>query len=151
MPQDPIAYTGVIKACQEADIIILGPGSLFTSIIPNLLVRGVADAIKESDAKKIYIGNIMTQPGETDNFTASDHLNYLLRYLKCSIDYFIINSGKISKNLIDKHIKKKSFEIVDDTYKLPEKVKIIKKDVVSKKDFARHDPEKISKIIFEML
>ncbi len=151
IPENPIAYTGVLNACKEADMIILGPGSLFTSIIPNLLVNGVAMAIKKAKAKKVYIGNIMTQPGETDHFTASDHLTNLEKYLNCKVDYFLINSGKISKDLIDKHTKKKSFEITDDTHKVEDRIKIIKKDVVSKKDFARHDPNKISKIILDIL
>jgi len=149
VPDNPPAYTGVLKACKEADIIILGPGSLFSSIIPNLLVKGVARAIKESKAKKIYICNIMTQPGETDNFTVSDHLFTVEKYLGCNIDYLIINSGKISESLTRKHRRKNSFAVVDDSDKFIDKTRIIREDVVSNKDFARHDPEKISKLIFK--
>ena len=149
VPGNPPAHNGVLEACKEADLIILGPGSLFSSIIPNLLVKGVNDAIMESKAKKIYICNIMTQPGETDDFTVSDHLLAVEKYLGYSIDYLIINTGKISKNLIKKHTRKNSFTVTDDSRRLIKRTKIIRADIISNKDYARHDPEKISKVIFE--
>ena len=151
VPDNPPAYTGVLKTFKEADIIILGPGSLFSSIIPNLLVKGVAQSIKKSKARKIYICNIMTQPGETDNFTVADHLFAVEKYLGCNVDYLIINSGKISVNLTKKHVRKNSFVVVDDSNKLIDKNRIIREDIVSNKDHVRHDPEKISRVIFESL
>ena len=151
VPDNPPAYTGVLKTFKEADIIILGPGSLFSSIIPNLLVKGVAQSIKKSKARKIYICNIMTQPGETDNFTVADHLFAVEKYLGCNVDYLIINSGKIAENLIKKHARKNSFVVVDDSNKLIDKNRIIREDIVSNKDHVRHDPEKISRVIFESL
>lgn len=151
VPDNPPAYTGVLKTFKEADIIILGPGSLFSSIIPNLLVKGVAQSIKKSKARKIYICNIMTQPGETDNFTVADHLFAVEKYLGCNIDYLIINSGKIAENLIKKHVRKNSFVVVDDSNKLIDRSRIIREDIVSNKDHVRHDPEKISRVIFESL
>ena len=149
VPDNPPAYTGVLKTFKEADIIILGPGSLFSSIIPNLLVKGVAQSIKKSKARKIYICNIMTQPGETDNFTVADHLFAVEKYLGCNVDYLIINSGKIAENLIKKHVRKNSFVVVDDSNKLIDRSRIIREDIVSNKDHVRHDPEKISRVIFE--
>jgi len=151
VPDNPPAYTGVLKTFKEADIIILGPGSLFSSIIPNLLVKGVAQSIKKSKARKIYICNIMTQPGETDNFTVADHLFAVEKYLGCNVDYLIINSGKISENLIKKHSRKNSFVVADDSNKLINRSRIIREDIVSNKDHVRHDPEKISRVIFESL
>ncbi|MCG2789179.1 MAG: 2-phospho-L-lactate transferase CofD family protein, partial [Actinomycetia bacterium] len=151
VPDNPPAYTGVLKTCKGADIIILGPGSLFSSIIPNLLVKGVAQSIKKSKARKIYICNIMTQPGETDNFTVADHLFAVEKYLGCNVDSLIINSGKISENLIKKHSRKNSFVVVDDSNKLINRSRIIREDTVSNKDHVRHDPEKISRVIFESL
>lgn len=151
VPDNPPAYTGVLKTCKEADIIILGPGSLFSSIIPNLLVKGVAQSIKKSKARKIYICNIMTQPGETDNYTVADHLFAVEKYLGCNIDYLIINSGKIAENMVKKHVRKNSFVVVDDSNKLIDRSRIIREDIVSNKDHVRHDPEKISRVIFESL
>ena len=93
----------------------------------------------------------MTQPGETDNYTVTDHLFAVEKYLGCNVDYLIINSGKISENLIRKHLKKNSFTVIDDSNKLADKEKIIRADIVSNKDHVRHDPEKISKLIFKSL
>jgi len=151
VPSNPPTHSEVLKACKEADLIILGPGSLFTSIIPNLLVKGVTEAIKESEAKKIYICNIMTQPGETDNYTVSDHLFTVEKYLGCNIDYLVINTGKISENLTRKHTRKNSFAVTDDSSRLINRTEIIREDVISIKDYARHDSEKISRTIFEYL
>jgi len=86
----------VIEAIGEADVIVLGPGSLFTSIIPNLLVDGVCDAIKKSKALKIYVCNVMTQPGETDGYSVSDHIKALERHsFEGIVDYCIFNTADI--------------------------------------------------------
>ena len=83
-------------AISEADAIVMGPGSLYTSIIPNLLVEDIAECINKSDAIKIYISNVMTQPGETDDFTVSDHIKTLMKYSgKNSVEYVIANNGTI--------------------------------------------------------
>ena len=96
----------VLKSIQNAEIIILGPGSLYTSIIPNLLVRKVADAIAQSIAPKVYVVNIMTQPGETDSYKASDHLKVLLEYINIpKFDYVIINKGEIASRTRKKYEK----------------------------------------------
>lgn len=151
-PENPPAHEGVIQALNDADIIILGPGSLFSSIIPNLLIKGVAGAIRKSCAKKIYICNIMTQPGETDNFTVCDHLSTVEKYLKSNIDFLIINNGKISDNLINKHKNQNSFKVLDDSERMNRKIEIIKADVISSnKEFARHDPKKIAEVIFRTI
>ena len=80
LPERPKALPDALEAIQSADLILLGPGSLYTSVIPNLLVDGVADAIRTSHAQKFYICNIMTQDGETEGYTAADHLEALLRH-----------------------------------------------------------------------
>ena len=76
-PKDAKPLKDALKAIEEADAIVLGPGSLYTSVIPNLLVKDISDYIRKSDAIKIYISNIMTQPGETHGFRASDHIKVL--------------------------------------------------------------------------
>ena len=78
LPEHPKALPEAVRAIGEAELILLGPGSLYTSVIPNLLVDGIADAVRASDALKIYICNIMTQDGETEGMTASDHVKALL-------------------------------------------------------------------------
>jgi len=101
---EPTPTREAIKAIEEADLIILSMGSLFTSIIPNLICDGIVETIEESSAKIMYICNMMTQPGETDNFTVTDHVHKLNRYLDTrKIDVVIANNGKISDDLVKKY------------------------------------------------
>ena len=81
-PEHPAALPAALDAIRKADIILLGPGSLYTSVIPNLLVDGVAEAVAQSNALRIYIANIMTQEGETEGYTLSDHLKALFAHSK---------------------------------------------------------------------
>jgi uncharacterized cofD-like protein len=93
-PDNPAASAGILEVIHSADAIVLGPGSLYTSVLPNLLVAGVADAIRRSAAIKILVCNLMTQPGETDRFSASDHLRAVEIYLgKGTVGFCVVNSG----------------------------------------------------------
>lgn len=94
-PPEASACRGVLRAIASADLIVLGPGSLYTSILPNLLVRDVAEAVRKSQALKVFVCNLMTQPGETDTFTVSDHLRVLASYLGQLADVCIVNSSPI--------------------------------------------------------
>ena len=80
IPERPRALPEAVEAIREADMIILGPGSLYTSIIPNLLVDGIVEAIQQSDALKVYVANVMTQEGETEGYTASDHIAAIFQH-----------------------------------------------------------------------
>ncbi|RME55163.1 YvcK family protein [Candidatus Woesearchaeota archaeon] len=133
-----------IKKIKESDLIIIGPGDLYTSIIPNLLVKGITEAIKESKAKKVYVCNIMTKYGETNNFKLSDFIETIEQYLgKNVIDYVLANNGKLDKNILKMYEQEKSFPV--DINKSSNK--IILKDLVSRNNLARHDPEKTAKAI----
>ena len=93
-PQNPPPAPGVLDAILQADAIVLAPGSLFTSLLPNLMVDGVVEAIRQSSATKIHVCNLVTQPGETDGFTASDHLAVLVNCLGTGvIDFCLVNTG----------------------------------------------------------
>ena len=95
---------GVIEAIQEADAIVIGPGSLYTNVIPNLLVKGVAKAIKESKGFKIYVSNIMTEPGQTDNYTLSDHIKAINEHTgKGVIEYCIYDTGELIPEYVRKY------------------------------------------------
>lgn len=95
-PADPKAVTSAVEAVRQADAIVLGPGSLYTSIMPNLLIPDIGKAIIESEAKKIYICNVMTQPGETDGYSVSDHVAAINRHAgKEIIDFVLANNGEI--------------------------------------------------------
>lgn len=100
----PVITPEAIKVIKNADDIILSMGSIFTSIIPNLINKEIIDAIDESNAKIIYVSNMVTQPGETDNFKVSDHVNLLNSYLgKRKVDVVLANNKKIDKNILEKY------------------------------------------------
>lgn len=102
--EEPVITPEAIKVIKNADAIILSMGSIFTSIIPNLINKEIIDAIDESNAKIIYVSNMVTQPGETDNFKVSDHVNLLNSYLgKRKVDVVLANNKKIDKNILEKY------------------------------------------------
>lgn len=145
---------GVIEAIKEADSIIIGPGSLYTNIIPNLLVNGVAKAIKESKAQKIYVNNIMTELGQTDDYSVADHLKAIIEHCgEGLIDYCIYDTGEV----IPEYIKKYNLEGSDlveqklDDPKL-KKIKFIKKNIstiINGK--VRHDPNMVAEAAIKLI
>lgn len=148
-PKGAVCLPDVREEILKADAIILGPGSLYTSIIPNILVKGVSESIKESKAKKIYISNVMTQPGETDNFSVSDHLDAIYKHGDIGpLDYAFVNTKTIeNEELRNKYHKENQFEVKIDFDELKErKIKIIEGEyILPKKNSVRHDAEKLSR------
>jgi uncharacterized cofD-like protein len=138
-----------IDVLKSADVIIIGPGDLFTSLIPNLLVKGVKKAISSSKAKKIYIVNLMTKFGETNKFKASDFLSVLEKYLgKNVINSVIMNIEKPSLERLKKYAEEHA-EIVRPDIHPSKKLKVIKAELLRDKGFLRHDPDKLAKVIFQ--
>jgi len=151
-PISPPAGPNVLESILLADAVIIGPGSLYTSIIANLLVKGVARTLEESKAPKIYVSNLMTQPGETTNFALSDHIKTLEKYLgKNIIDYVIINSGKIDRKVLKRYEKEGSSPVLVDK-NIPKRIKLIKDKVASfHKGLIRHDSERLAKSIMKII
>lgn len=151
----PIVCDAVIKAIREADCIILSMGSLFTSILPNLICKDVIKEIDKSKAKIVYVCNIMTQPGETDNFKVSNHVSLLNKYLgKRKIDVVIANNGQIDKKVIEKYASLEQKDQVElDKEELKKmKVKVIKDDLISiENEQIRHDTLKLAFYIYATL
>ncbi|OGM15303.1 hypothetical protein A2V56_01685 [Candidatus Woesebacteria bacterium RBG_19FT_COMBO_42_9] len=153
-----------IKAVNEADLIVLGPGDLYTSIICNLIIRGVAEAITKSKAKKVYILNLMTKFGQTHGFLASDHIETLEKYLgKGAIDFCLVNTGNdYPKDILDKYKEEGAVPVKDDLGK-PSSFLVIRKKLDSDKVFEkaksdklkrsliRHDPKKLARAIVSLL
>ncbi len=145
---------GVIEAIKEADSIIIGPGSLYTNIIPNLLVNGVAKAIKESKAQKIYVNNIMTELGQTDDYSVADHIRAIIDHCgEGLIDYCIYDTGEV----IPEYIKRYNLEGSDlveqklDDPKL-KKIKFIKKNISTIIDGkVRHDPNMVAEAAIKLI
>ena len=150
-PKNAKSSKNVTDAILNADYVILGPGSLYTSIIVNLLFKDVINALKKTKAKKIYVCNIMTQLGETTNFKLSDHINAIEKHsYKGILDIVLVNNGKIQQSVVNRYKKQKSMPVVIDK-KVLKNVKIIEKDFISKTQYAHHDYTKLAKVIFTLL
>jgi uncharacterized cofD-like protein len=143
-----------IQAIRQADLIILGPGSLYTSVLPNLLVPRLGDEVCRSQAKKIYICNLMTQAGETHGYTASDHVKALYEHMNCSfINTILINNEEIPHEIQLRY----NEELADPVYyDLPELfelgLEVVHGDIVVQENGSlRHDPKKVAKILYDLL
>ena len=105
-PENPRASQRAVDAILKADAIILGPGSLYTSVLASLIVPGIRDAVIRSKAVKIYVCNVMTQPGETDGYGAYEHVRALIRHMGCQcLDYVVVNEQKASPDILAKYEK----------------------------------------------
>lgn len=152
-PKDVEPLDGVITAINKADIILIGPGSLYTSIIPNLLVKGVTEAIISSPAKKIYVQNVMTQHGETDDMSVKDHVEAIFEHSDKIFDSIIINNKVLSEDLKKKYQEEYQEQIflTDDDKKFLEEEAIdyIEGDCLDGGNYVRHDSEKLSNMIID--
>ncbi len=151
-----VATASALKAIREADLILLSMGSLFTSVIPNLLIDEIVKEIEKSKAKIMYVCNIMTQPGETDNFTVTDHINKLNEYLgNRNVDIVLVNTGKIDEKMIkfyetaeqkdpvrcdEENFAKYGFKVIEDDF-----------IYINKNNLLRHDNIKLGFHIFYYL
>ncbi len=145
---------GVIEAIEDADIIIIGPGSLYTNVLPNLLVKNVSRAIKDSKAMRFYISNIMTEPGQTDNYSLSEHIKAIQEHVGEGLfDYCLADTGEIVPEYIRKYNKEGSEVVELDTKNLSSyNIKLIQKDMSCIKDEKiRHNTDLIASMIMEMI
>ena len=144
-----------ISEIEKADIIVIGPGSLYTSVISNLLVGGIKDALQRTKAVKIYLCNIVTQPGQTDNYTASDHIKAIIKYLgEGVLDYVLVNNNFPREEIIEKYRKGDADIVALDENLEKNNVAIEVTDLIEnieqkrvlweKQDLIRHDPEKLA-------
>lgn len=141
---------GLLSAIEPADVIVFGPGSLFTSILPNCLIPGVAEAIRASRAFKVQVCNLMTQPGETDGFRASDHLRILLRHLgEGVIDACVMNSSELPAGLICEASGTGSHPVLNDLEAVSELgARPVLADVLGEGGFhLRHDSTRLARVI----
>jgi uncharacterized cofD-like protein len=154
IPENVEPLNDVMEAISKADIIVIGPGSLYTSILPNLIVKGVAQAIKNSRALKLYVCNIMTQPGETEGYTAHDHVAAIEEHVgKGLIDYCIVNTQSIPQELLSKYRDDGAQAVVVDKNKFKEEnITLIEKDILSTSNgYIRHDTDKLARIIARLV
>lgn len=143
-----------VKSINEADIIILGPGSLYTSVIPNILVKNISQLIIESRATVFYICNVMTQPGETDNYNVLDHVNAIIKHSsRHIIDYVIANDEIIANEVIHNYKVKGASQVLIDENQIKaleeNNIKVISSNFVDiRKNYIRHDADKIGKVLY---
>jgi uncharacterized cofD-like protein len=151
VPSNARPLPEVLEAIRAADLITIGPGSLYTSIIPNLLVPGVANAIRRSRATRIYIANLMTQPGETLGYSAADHVRAIYRHTQLSLfDWVVLNSGKISPSLLRRYRREAAAPVEAD---IPELQKLglrcVVEDLVEEDGVARHNAARLTHLLLE--
>ena len=140
------------KAIEDADLIVLGPGDLYTSVIPNLLVQGMREALQKSKAKKVYVCNLMTKFGETNNFKASDFVKTIIEYLGENVlDMVVCNEKSGGKVVLERYMKEKSYPVEMDKEEIEKlKVKLLSADLIIEPDLIRHDPAKLGKLLVEL-
>ncbi|MDD5059891.1 MAG: YvcK family protein [Candidatus Omnitrophica bacterium] len=153
-PEQPAATPDAIKAIKEAQIIVLGPGSLYTSIIPNLLIKEISNEIAQSEAIKVYVCNVMTQPGETDGYSVSDHIKALVSHSHPHIlDYCVINNGEVPSEILSRYSQDKSVLVINDRKKVESiGYRVVEEDFsMISEGVIRHDSEKLAKIILSFI
>lgn len=143
---------GVIDAIKQADCIVIGPGSLYTNVIPNLLVNGVAKAIKEGTGLKVYISNIMTEPGQTDEYSVSDHLNAIIEHCgKGIVDYCIYDTGEVIPEFIKKY-NLEGQDLVETNIDKVRGITFLQRNLsMISNDCIRHDPELVAESIISLI
>jgi uncharacterized cofD-like protein len=152
-PKNVSPLEEAVEAIHEADAILVGPGSLFTSILPNLLVPRIAEAIMNSEAVKIFVCNVMTQPGETDDYTVGDHLDAIYNHVGCHLfDYVIVNNGEIPPQVQSKYAEQGAKPVHLDLDEVTKRgYKVIADRLVLFRTYLRHDAEKLSHHIYQLV
>lgn len=152
-PENVEALPEAVDAIVQADAILIGPGSLYTSIIPNLIVPSLAQAIVESEAVKLFVCNVMTQPGETDNYTVSNHLDAIHAHIGHHLfDYVIVNDGEIPPQVESKYAEKGARAVHLDRDEVTRRgYKVIADRLVLFRTFLRHDAERLSHHIYKLV
>ncbi|SNZ07078.1 conserved hypothetical protein, cofD-related [Persephonella hydrogeniphila] len=151
-PADVKAPEEAVEKIENADVIILGPGSLYTSIIPNLLVEDIKNAVIHSNAYKIYICNVMTQYGETDRFSASEHINTIHEIVKSPfINAAILNTTIPPDELLRKYMKENAEPVTADAGNISRMgITVYAEDLLDTGDYVRHNPEKLARTLVKI-
>ena len=155
-PEDAKPLREVVGAILDAEAIVLGPGSLFTSILPNLLVHGVAKAVREAEAPRIYVANVMTQPGETEGFSVYDHVRWIKDVLGQYPDVVLVNETKVPGDILEKYRETGSEPVLlkerEEAHLAREKVQVIRGDFleITPGGLVRHQTQRVSEAIMKV-
>jgi len=150
-PLECSATRDAVEAIQNADLIIMGPGSLYTSVLPNLLIKEILSEILLSHAPKMYVANVMTQRGETEGYTLSDHINVLHAHTdRQVVDTCFVNQSLIPKPALERYIKDNAVPVVTDIKNLNQhNIEVVYGDLAKVGDYVRHDSDRLAKLIFD--
>ena len=150
VPADAPACAQAVRAIRRANTIIIGPGDLYTSLLPNLLVCEIARAVRESDAEKVYVCNVMTKHGETDGYKASDFVEAIHHYVGGRVDRVIVNDGTFLPEVLETYAEEKSEPVIADRARLSRLVPYVLIEHLNLENdtLARHDPERLVRAIF---
>lgn len=151
VPDNAKANQEALEAIREAELIVVGPGSLYTSVLPNLLIKEIKEELEASSACKVYVCNIMTQHGETDSYTASKHLKVIIDHTSSKvINRCVINHAACDTKTLLKYAKEHSFPVIPDKEKIEKmNCSVVVSDLINESEYIRHDPEKLAKVIFD--
>ncbi|WP_404363253.1 uridine diphosphate-N-acetylglucosamine-binding protein YvcK [Corallococcus coralloides] len=150
-PRSPPAVDGLLEAIYSADLIAIGPGSLYSSVLPNLLVDGVAQALKETRALKVMVANLMTQPGETDGMNCLDHVQAVIDHVGPVLDAVLVNGRMPSEESIQRYARKGSFMVTAETRELLSSGVIpVQADLLKEGSKIRHDSRKVAACLLKM-
>lgn len=152
-PEKPKPEGAALQAIDEADVIILGPGSLYTSIMPNLLVDKLADHVRASKAEKMYICNVMTQPGETDGYTVADHVEAIYKHGgEGLINTVLVNDNTLTDTVLSNYRNVGATPVVIDSDRLQEMgIRTVRANLVDSLDKAVHNPDRLAKVIMDIV
>mgnify|MGYP001025953988 FL=1 len=154
-PSDVEPMNEAIEALEQADLIVLGPGSLYTSVISNLCVKGISEALLRTSAPKLYVSNVMTQPGETDNYDVKEHIDALTRQVgEPFIDFVICSSESYSKDVLQRYEEKNSKPVAVHKEQLKDSgIRVLTASnlvEISNEHYVRHNTKVLSKMIYEL-
>jgi len=150
-PPDAHPPQRALDALAEADLILIGPGSLYTSVIPNLLIKPIVEALRHAKALRVYVCNVMTQPNETDAYTAEEHLSALIEHAGLVVDVMILNGRRPSEAILDQYAAQNQFPVQFDIGAIRELgVTPFFGDIIAEGDFVRHDSAALADTILRL-
>jgi uncharacterized cofD-like protein len=150
-PPDVKPTDGALQALREADLILVGPGSLYTSVLPNLLIKSITETIRHAKALRVYVCNVMTQPGETDDYTAQEHLSAIIEHAGLIVDVMVLNGRKPSDSILATYSNEKQFPVQFDIAAIRELgVTPFFGDIISEGNYVRHDSAALAETVFRL-
>ena len=150
-PGDAEPTADALAALAAADLILIGPGSLYTSVLPNLVIGQLAEALRNAKALRVYICNVMTQPNETDNYTAQDHLQAIVEHAGLVVDVMVINGRRPSESIVATYEAMNQFPVQFDLEAIRDLgVTPFFGDIIAEGDYVRHDPAALAQTVFQL-